>query len=121
MQQIFVWSDGSFTLLRTLDFEQNIVSVTPFTRAALHYLVVCTDSVTVSCFLLQWTKERFQDPKPLPVSGRTSQVETVDMATEDTLLFVAVEGEHLCFISPHFNFIPDNISTIGSNILNFQS
>ncbi|XP_056232770.1 adhesion G-protein coupled receptor V1 isoform X2 [Seriola aureovittata] len=90
--QIFVWSGGSFTLLQTLDFEQNILSVTPFTRAAVSYLVVCIDRQTVSCLLLQWTSGRFQNPQPLPLAGRASQVETINTRAEDTLLLVAIEG-----------------------------
>uniref|UniRef100_A0A3B4V3U8 Adhesion G-protein coupled receptor V1 n=1 Tax=Seriola dumerili TaxID=41447 RepID=A0A3B4V3U8_SERDU len=93
MLQIFVWSGGSFTLLQTLDFEQNILSVTPFTRAAVSYLVVCIDRQTVSCLLLQWTSGRFQNPQPLPLAGRASQVETINTRAEDTLLLVAIEAD----------------------------
>ncbi|XP_040899032.1 adhesion G-protein coupled receptor V1 [Toxotes jaculatrix] len=90
--QIFVWSGGSFTLHQTLDFEQDILSVTPFTHAAVPYLVVCIDRQTVSCLLLQWTSGRFQNPQPLPLAGRASQVETINTRAEDTLLLVAVAG-----------------------------
>ncbi|XP_040011455.1 adhesion G-protein coupled receptor V1 [Xiphias gladius] len=90
--QIFVWSGGSFILFQTLDFEEDILSVTPFTRAAVPYLVVCLDRQTVNCLLLQWTSGRFQNPKPLPLAGRASQVETINTRAEDTLLLVVVEG-----------------------------
>ncbi|XP_047184912.1 adhesion G-protein coupled receptor V1 [Scophthalmus maximus] len=90
--QIFVWSGGSFALLQTLDFEQDILSVTPFTREAVPYLVVCTDNATVICLLLRWTSGRFQNPKPLPLIGRASRVETINTRAEDTLLLVAIEG-----------------------------
>ncbi|KAG7490788.1 G-protein coupled receptor 98 [Solea senegalensis] len=93
--QIFAWTGGSFTLLQVLDFEEEVVSVTLFTRAAALYLVVCTDSPTVSCHLLRWTSGRFQDPKPLPLSGRAAQVETINTEAENTLLLVAVEDEGL--------------------------
>ncbi|XP_041793349.1 adhesion G-protein coupled receptor V1 isoform X2 [Chelmon rostratus] len=90
--QIFVWTGGSFTLLQTLDFERDILSVTPFTRAAVLYLVVCIDTHTVSCLLLQWTGGRFQNPQPLQLTGRAIQVETVHTRAEDTLLLVVIEG-----------------------------
>lgn len=96
MLQIFVWSGGSFILFQTLDFEEDILSVTPFTRAAVPYLVVCLDRQTVNCLLLQWTSGRFQNPQPLPLAGRASQVETINTRAEDTLLLVVVEGDLSC-------------------------
>ncbi|XP_037634420.1 adhesion G-protein coupled receptor V1 isoform X2 [Sebastes umbrosus] len=90
--QIFVWTGGSFTLLQTLDFEEDILSVTPFTRAAVPYLLVCIDRQTVSCLLLQWTNGRFQNPLPLQLTGRAVQVETISTRAEDTLLLVVIEG-----------------------------
>lgn len=91
---------GSFTLLQTLDFEQDIVSVTPFARAAVSYLVACVDAQTVGCFLLQWASGRFQTPQPLPITGRVSQVEVVHTRAEDTLLLVVVEGDLPDFFFP---------------------
>ncbi|XP_029296357.1 LOW QUALITY PROTEIN: adhesion G-protein coupled receptor V1 [Cottoperca gobio] len=90
--QIFVWTGGSFTLLQTLDFEENILSVTPFTRAAVPHLLTCIDRRTVSCLLLRWTNGRFQNPQPLQVTGRAIQVETITTRAEDTLLLVVIEG-----------------------------
>uniref|UniRef100_A0A665TER5 Adhesion G-protein coupled receptor V1 n=1 Tax=Echeneis naucrates TaxID=173247 RepID=A0A665TER5_ECHNA len=90
--QIFVWSGGSFILLQTLDFEHNILSVNPFSRVAVPYLVVCIDRQTLSCLLLQWMSGRFQNPKPIPLAGRAIQVETINTRTEDTLLLVLIEG-----------------------------
>ncbi|XP_044225055.1 adhesion G-protein coupled receptor V1 isoform X2 [Thunnus albacares] len=90
--QIFVWSGGSFTLLQTLDFEQDILSVTPFTRAAVPYLVVCVDKQTLSCLLLQWMSGRFLNPEPLPLNGRASLVEAIHTRADDTLLLVVIEG-----------------------------
>ncbi|XP_074494393.1 adhesion G-protein coupled receptor V1 [Sebastes fasciatus] len=90
--QIFVWTGGSFTLLQTLDFEEDILSVTPFTRAAVPYLIVCIDRQTVSCLLLQWTNGRFQNPLPLQLTGQAVQVETISTRAEDTLLLVVIEG-----------------------------
>ncbi|XP_060927102.1 adhesion G-protein coupled receptor V1 [Limanda limanda] len=84
--QIFVWSGGSFTLHQTLDVEQEILSVTPFTRGDVPHLVVWVNSVTVSCLLLRWNNGRFQNPKPLPLSGRASQVETITTRADDTIL-----------------------------------
>uniref|UniRef100_A0A3B4ZW94 Adhesion G-protein coupled receptor V1 n=1 Tax=Stegastes partitus TaxID=144197 RepID=A0A3B4ZW94_9TELE len=90
--QIFVWTGGSFTLLQTLDFEQGVLSVTPFTRADVPYLLACIDRQTESCSLLQWTNGRFQNLQPLQLTGRASQVETINTRTEDTLLLVSIEG-----------------------------
>ncbi|XP_045890437.1 adhesion G-protein coupled receptor V1 [Micropterus dolomieu] len=90
--QIFLWTGGSFTLLQTLDFEQDILSVIPFTRAAVPFLLVCIDRQTLSCLLLQWTNGRFQNPQPLQLTGRAIQVETINTRAEDTLLLVVIEG-----------------------------
>ncbi|KAM7391822.1 hypothetical protein PAMP_022479 [Pampus punctatissimus] len=76
----------------TLDFEEDILSVTPFTRTAVPYLVVCIDNQSVSCHLLQWTSGRFQNPQPLPLSGRASLVEAIHTRADDTLLLVVIEG-----------------------------
>lgn len=97
MVQIFVWTGGSFTLLQTLDFQQDILSVTPFTRATVPYLLVCVDRETVSCFLLQWTSGRFENPQPLQLTGRAIQVETVKTRAEDILLLVVMEGNSSSF------------------------
>ncbi|XP_056276017.1 adhesion G-protein coupled receptor V1 [Pseudoliparis swirei] len=90
--QIFVWAGGSFTLLQTLDFPENILSVAPFTRAAAPYLLVCVNRQTASCLLLQWTSGRFENPQPLLLAGRAIHVETIDTEAEDTLLLVVIEG-----------------------------
>uniref|UniRef100_A0A668RW45 Adhesion G-protein coupled receptor V1 n=1 Tax=Oreochromis aureus TaxID=47969 RepID=A0A668RW45_OREAU len=97
MLQIFIWTGGSFTLHQTLDFKQDILSATAFTRADTPYLLVCIDRQNASCFLLRWTSGRFQNPQPLPISGRASQVEKINRRTEDILLLVAVEGDLSCF------------------------
>lgn len=96
MLQVFVWTGGSFTLLQTLDFEQNILSVTPFTHAAVPYLLVCVDRQTANCLLLQWINGRFQNPEPLQLTGRAIQVETISTRAEDTLLLAAIEGDLSC-------------------------
>lgn len=67
--------------------------MTPFTRGAIPYLVACIDRQTVSCLLLQWTNGRFQNPQPLPLTGRASQVEIINIRGEDTLLLVVIEGD----------------------------
>ncbi|XP_041643632.1 adhesion G-protein coupled receptor V1 [Cheilinus undulatus] len=90
--QIFIWAGGSFTLLQTLDFEQNILNVTPFTHADVPYLMVCLDRQTASCLLLPWINGRFQDPEPLQISSRAIQAETISTRTKDTLLLVLTEG-----------------------------
>lgn len=95
MPQIFVWTRGSFTLLQSLDFEQDILSVTPFTHAAVSYLLVCLDRQAVNCLLLQRTNGRFQNPQPLQLTGRAVQVEAVDTNGEDTLLLAVTEGDFL--------------------------
>ncbi|XP_061528205.1 adhesion G-protein coupled receptor V1 isoform X2 [Phycodurus eques] len=89
--QIFVWTSSSFTLVQTLDFKEDIVSVTPFTRTDGLYLVVCLNRETNSCFLLHWAGGRFGNAQPLPVTGRVSQVEIVQRA-EDTLVLVLLQG-----------------------------
>lgn len=93
MLQIFVWARGSFTLFQTLDIEGDILSVTPFTLAAVPYLLVCVDRQNFSCLLLQWTNGRFQNPQPLKLSGRAIQVETINFTGEDTFLLVVIEGD----------------------------
>ncbi|XP_017272706.1 adhesion G-protein coupled receptor V1 [Kryptolebias marmoratus] len=90
--QIFVWTGGSFSLHQTLDFEQDILSVSPFTHAGVPYLLVCVDSQTSGCRVLQWTSRRFQNPQALPVTGRTIQAEVISTRTDDALLLIAVEG-----------------------------
>lgn len=93
MSQIFVWNGHSFTLLQTLDFEEDILSVTPFTHAAVPYLLVCMDRQADSCVLLQWTNGLFENPEPLQLTGRAIQVETINTRAEDTLLLVVMEGD----------------------------
>ncbi|CAJ1068549.1 adhesion G-protein coupled receptor V1 [Xyrichtys novacula] len=90
--QIFVWTGGSFALLQTLDFDQNILSVSPFTQADVPYLLVCIDRKTASCFLLRWTNGRFENPQSLQLNGRAIQVETINTRAEDFLLLVLIEG-----------------------------
>ncbi|XP_077457045.1 adhesion G-protein coupled receptor V1 [Stigmatopora argus] len=90
--QIFVWTNNSFTLLQTLDFNEDIVSVTPFIHADAPYLVVCLNRVTTGCFLLNWTDGRFGNSQPFPVTGRVSQVETVQIRAVDTLFLVLRQG-----------------------------
>ncbi|MED6250420.1 Adhesion G-protein coupled receptor V1 [Ataeniobius toweri] len=89
--QIFVWTGGSFTLHQTLNFKQNILNLAPFTHADVLYLLVCIDSQSGSCQLLQWTSGRFQNPQTLPLSGRAIQVEAVNMRRGETLLLIAAE------------------------------
>ncbi|KAM6930325.1 adhesion G-protein coupled receptor V1 [Xenentodon cancila] len=90
--QIFVWTGGSFTLHQTLNFKQDILSVTPFTRADVPYLLVCIDNQTDSCHMLKRTDGRFQNPQRLPLTNRAKQVEAINTKTEDTLLMIATEG-----------------------------
>ncbi|KAF7670351.1 hypothetical protein LDENG_00010120 [Lucifuga dentata] len=90
--QIFVRTGGFFTLLQTLDFTEDIRTVTPFTRSAISYLVVCLDKHNGSCILLQWTSGRFENPQLLPLSSRASQVETIHISEADILLLVVIEG-----------------------------
>uniref|UniRef100_A0A3Q2PRU9 Adhesion G-protein coupled receptor V1 n=1 Tax=Fundulus heteroclitus TaxID=8078 RepID=A0A3Q2PRU9_FUNHE len=90
--QIFVWTGGVFTLHQNLNFEQDILDLAPFTHAGVLYLLVCIDSLSGSCQLLQWSSGRFQNPQTLPLPGRAFQVEIVNTRREDTLLLIAVEG-----------------------------
>uniref|UniRef100_A0AAV2MS74 Staphylococcus aureus surface protein A n=1 Tax=Knipowitschia caucasica TaxID=637954 RepID=A0AAV2MS74_KNICA len=86
--QVFVWSEGTLSLLQTLDFQQDVVSVTTFAEAGQMHLFVCIDRETDSCLILTWAKGRFQDPQPLPLTGRGTQVEQVQTRTNGTLLLV---------------------------------
>ncbi|KAM4746526.1 adhesion G-protein coupled receptor V1 isoform 2-T2 [Anableps anableps] len=90
--QIFVWMGSSFTLHQTLNSEQDILSLAPFTHADVLYLLVCTASQSGSCQLLQWSNGIFQNSQTLSLSGRAIQVEVVNTRGEDTLLLIAVEG-----------------------------
>uniref|UniRef100_A0A3B5LER5 Adhesion G-protein coupled receptor V1 n=1 Tax=Xiphophorus couchianus TaxID=32473 RepID=A0A3B5LER5_9TELE len=90
--EIFVWTGSSFALHRTLNFEQDILSLSPFIHADALYLLVCIDSQRGSCQLLQWSNGIFQNPQTLPLSGRAIQVEVVNTRREDTLLLIAVEA-----------------------------
>lgn len=91
--QIFVWTRGSFTLFQTLDFEGDIVSVSPFTRAAVPHLLVCIEGQNVSCVLLRWTNRRFQNLQSLKLKGRAIQAEVTNTGVDKTLLLVVMEGD----------------------------
>lgn len=93
MLQIFVWTRGSFTLFQTLDFEGDILSVSPFARDALPHLLVCVEGQNVSCVLLRWTTRRFQSLQPLKVKGRVIQAEIINTGVDETLLLVVIEGD----------------------------
>lgn len=93
MLQIFVWTWGSFTLFQTLDFEGDIVSVSPFARAAVPHLLVCIEGQNVSCVLLRWTNRRFQNLQPLKLKGRAIQAEVINTGVDKTLLLVVMEGD----------------------------
>lgn len=67
--------------------------MTPFTHAAIPYLVVCLDRQTISCLLLQWTNGRFQNPQPFPLTGRVCQVEIINTRAGDTILLAVIEGD----------------------------
>lgn len=98
MLQIFVWTKGSFTLLQTLDFEGNILSVSPFTLEAVPHLLLCLDGQNFSCVLLQWTNGRFQKRQPLKLKGRVIQAEIINTRAEETLLLVVIEGDDVFFV-----------------------
>lgn len=104
MLQIFVWTRGSFTLFQTLDFEGDILSVSPFTREAVPHLLVCVEGQNVSCVLLRWTNRRFQNLQPLKVKGRVIQAEIINTGVDETLLLVVIEGDMSFFIYLFFYF-----------------
>lgn len=93
MLQIFVWTWESFTLFQTLDFEGDIISVSPFTHAAVPHLLVCIEGQNVSCVLLRWTNRRFQNLQPLKLKGRAIQAEVINTGVDKTLLLVVMEGD----------------------------
>uniref|UniRef100_A0A667Y0L3 Adhesion G-protein coupled receptor V1 n=1 Tax=Myripristis murdjan TaxID=586833 RepID=A0A667Y0L3_9TELE len=117
--QVFIRVGGWFALFQTLDLQQNILSVSPFIRRDTHYLVACIDRQTDSCFLLQWTNRKFQNPQPLPLAGRVSQIEAVHTVAGDILLLVVIEGDLSCPSSScevllwgSEEFSPQNIQSI---------
>lgn len=93
--QIFVWTRGSFSLLQTLDFGGDVLSVAPVTRGVVPHLLVCVDGQNVSCVLLRWTNRRFQTPQPLKLPGRVLQAELINTRADETLLLVGIEGDVL--------------------------
>ncbi|KAJ0067530.1 hypothetical protein NL108_008007, partial [Boleophthalmus pectinirostris] len=90
--QIFLWTGGSLALSQTLDFEQDIVSVTTFTEAGEAHLFACINRETDSCFIFKWANGRFQDPQPLPLTTRGTQVEQIHTRANGTLLLVMITG-----------------------------
>lgn len=102
MLQIFVWTRGSFTLFQTLDFEGDILSVSPFTHEAVPHLLVCIEVQNVSCVLLRWTNRRFQNLQPLKLKGRVTQAEIINTRVDETLLLVVMEGEGSFFFLVYF-------------------
>lgn len=108
MLQIFVWTRGSFTLFQTLDFEGDVLSVSPFTREAVPHLLVCVEGQNVSCVLLRWTNRRFQNLQPLKVKGRVIQAEIINTRVDETLLLVVIEGD-MSFFFFFLNFLHYNI------------
>lgn len=97
MLQIFVWTRGSFTLFQTLDFEGDVLSVSPFTREAVPHLLVCVEGQNISCVLLRWTNRRFQNLQPLKVKGRVIQAEIINTRVDEILLLVVIEGDVFFF------------------------
>lgn len=105
MLQIFVWTGGSFTLFQTLDFEGDILSVSPFIRKAVPHLLVCIEGQNVSCVLLRWTNRTFHNLQPLNLKGRVIQTEIINTGVDETLLLVVMEGDmpFLCLFSAFRN------------------
>lgn len=89
---------GSFTLFQTLDFEGDILSVSPFTREAVPHLLVCIEGQNASCVLLRWTNRRFQNLQPLKIKGRVLQAEIINTRVDETLLLVVMEGDVSFFV-----------------------
>lgn len=98
MLQIFVWTWGSLTLFQTLDFDGDILSVSPFTREAIPHLLVCIEGQNVSCVLLGWTNRRFQNLQTLKLKGRVMQAEIINTRVNETLLLVVTAGEVSFFV-----------------------
>uniref|UniRef100_A0A8K9V586 Adhesion G-protein coupled receptor V1 n=1 Tax=Oncorhynchus mykiss TaxID=8022 RepID=A0A8K9V586_ONCMY len=89
--QVFVWTGSVLALHQSLEL-QGVLSVSPFSHGTTLYLVVCVRrKMGDGCVLFQWSGGHFQNPRPLPVSSRAQQVESLNKGA-DTLLLVITEG-----------------------------
>ncbi|XP_071260291.1 adhesion G-protein coupled receptor V1-like isoform X2 [Salvelinus alpinus] len=89
--QVFVWTGSVLALHQSLEL-QGVLIVSPFSHGTSLYLVVCVRRKTGDgCVLFQWSGGHFQNPRPLPVSSRAQQVESLNKGA-DTLLLVVTEG-----------------------------
>ncbi|KAM6965415.1 adhesion G-protein coupled receptor V1 [Aplochiton taeniatus] len=94
--QMFIRTGSVFALHQSLNFQQQVLSVSPFSLGDLHSLAACLDRQTNSCLVLQWTNGRFQNPQPLPSSGRANQVEAFQMGAVTLLLVVTAGPSFSC-------------------------
>nr|XP_029492889.1 adhesion G-protein coupled receptor V1-like [Oncorhynchus nerka] len=89
--QVFVWTGSVLAPHQSLEL-QGVLSVSPFSHGTTLYLVVCVRiKMGDGCVLFQWSGGHFQNPRPLPVSSRAQQVESLNKGA-DTLLLVITEG-----------------------------
>ncbi|XP_055742122.1 adhesion G-protein coupled receptor V1 isoform X1 [Salvelinus fontinalis] len=89
--QVFVRTGSTFVVHQSLEL-QGVLSVSLFSHGTSLYLAACVGKETEDgCVLFQWSQGHFQNPRPLPVSSRAQQVESLTMGA-DVLLLVVTEG-----------------------------
>uniref|UniRef100_A0A673Z153 Adhesion G-protein coupled receptor V1 n=1 Tax=Salmo trutta TaxID=8032 RepID=A0A673Z153_SALTR len=89
--QVFVRTGSTFVVHQSLEL-QGVLSVSLFSHGTSLYLAACVGKETEDgCVLFQWSQGHFQNPRPLPVSSRARQVESLTMGA-DILLLVVTEG-----------------------------
>ncbi|CAB1321522.1 unnamed protein product [Coregonus sp. 'balchen'] len=89
--QVFVRTGSTFSVHQSLEL-QGVLSVSLFSHGTSLYLAACVGRETEdACVLFQWSEGHFQNPRPLPVSSRAQQVESLTMGA-DILLLVVTEG-----------------------------
>uniref|UniRef100_A0A8C7IVD8 Adhesion G-protein coupled receptor V1 n=1 Tax=Oncorhynchus kisutch TaxID=8019 RepID=A0A8C7IVD8_ONCKI len=89
--QVFVRTGSTFVVHQSLEL-QGVLSVSLLSHGTRLYLAACVGKeIEDGCVLFQWSQGHFQNPRPLPVSSRAQQVESLTRGA-DTLLLVATEG-----------------------------
>jgi hypothetical protein len=89
---VFVRTGSTFVVHQSLEL-QGVLSVSLLSHGTRLYLAACVGKETEDgCVLFQWSQGHFQNPRPLPVSSRAQQVESLNKGA-DTLLLVITEGD----------------------------
>ncbi|XP_035385851.1 adhesion G-protein coupled receptor V1 [Electrophorus electricus] len=90
LNQVFLWTGNVLLLHHTLEL-QDIVALSPFSRASGQHLAVCRSRASPACLVYQWSNGSFQNPQPLAISSGVKQVESVPTGGA-TLLLVTTDG-----------------------------